>query len=182
MFLNEVLLNSCKKINPIIKECKQFLTLSEGHPLFKNLPKSYNDFYKVKVRKRKTQDKFTKTFNEAFDEIPDLRQRAIFAYAEVTETEQQEPFYIFPIDGFKFMYSHEVTNSKDDYKQAFELIIEYIGDKTIMEQLLKYTYTDVNLVEGITRGSEIIIYNIPYFYAVRASTVMEYANFLNRLE
>lgn len=181
MFLNDIL-NRKKQTSPITLECDQFLTMSEGYPLLRNLPKTYDDFYKVKVRKRKIKDRFTKTFNEAFDDIPDLRQRAIFAYDNITETGQQEPFYIFPINGFKFMYSHEVTNSKDDYKQAFELIIEYVGDKTVMEQLLKYTYTDTNLVEGITHGSEIIIYNIPYFYAIRASTITNYTDLINGLE
>lgn len=185
MFLDEILHGKKKKSHPILQECTEFLSLSEGNPLFKNLPKKYDDFHKVKVRKRKRKDAFTKTFNEAFDEIPDLRQRAIFANGLttlITENNEQEPFYIFPINGFKFMYSEEVTNSKFDYQQAFNTILEYVGDKTVVEQLLKYTYTNKNLAEGISRGSEIIIYNVPYFYAVRSSTVTNYMVFLETME
>lgn len=185
MQLNEVLHSRSNFIHPLMIECSMYLEESRGLPLLKNLPSSYKDFQKIKVRKRKKSDSFTKTFNEAFDEIPELRQRAIFANGEKTfklsESAGYEAFYIFPIDGYKFKYSIEVTNSKEDYQEAFVTIVEQIGDDNIIEQLLKYTYTSTNLHEGISRGAEIIFYGIPYYYAVRANTITNYSDFIKSL-
>lgn len=164
-----------------------FLEMSNGLPLLKNLPSHYEDLRKVKLRmrKRKAEDRFAKTFNEAFDEIPHLRQRAMFANGPasfIAESGEREPFYIFPIDGFRFMYSLEVTNSSTDYMTAFDAILEqFNGDNQLMEQVLKYTYTRERLAEGIERGSEIILHNMPYCYAVRQS-VGKYDELLNTLQ
>lgn len=183
MYLEDIFQSKNRdEIYPILQECKQFLEESNGHPLLKNLPMNYNDIHKVKVRKRKRKDDFTNIFNEAFEDIPNLRQRAIFANGKASlqeAKEGEEAFYIFPIDGYKFMYSPEVSNSKEDYKNAFEVILENFDDKEVMEELLKYTYTKKNLVEGISNGSEIIIYNIPYFYAVRQSSIEDYKSLLD---
>lgn len=187
MQLIEILHGKTKVTNPILAECSDFLCLSEGQPLLKNLPCHYEDFRKVKLRmrKQKANTEFAKTFNEAFDEIPHLRQRAMFANGSVSfiaESGEREPFYIFPINGFKFMYSREVTNSSTDYMQAFETIFhQFQGDSNLMEQVLKYTYTKENLAEGIQHGSEIILYNIPYCYAIR-QTVGEYDDLLHTLK
>ena len=152
--------------------------------MLKNLSVGYDDFHKVKVRQRKRKDEFTKTFNEAFEDIPNLRQRSVKVNGQISfvaESEEREPFYVFPIDGYRYKYSLEVSNSEEDYQEAFDVIIELFDDTKVMEQLLKYTYTSENLVEGINHGSEIIFYNIPYFYAVRASSVEEYNKFIEGL-
>ena len=169
--------------------CSQFISESREIPLLKNLPTTYEDFHRVKVRKRKTDDKFDNVFNEAFcDEVYELRQRAMFANGpesfEVSIHEKYEPFFVFPIDGFKFMYSSEVQNSSDDYKQVFETIIEQCGDNNLdmITDLLKFTYTHDNLYEGLETGCEIIIYNIPYYYALRASLVDDYDDLLTSLK
>lgn len=182
MLLNEVIHGEIKPTHPIGKECSVFLNESQGQPILKNLPSNYEDFHKVKLRQRKKRDEFYKTFNEVFDDVPNLRQRSITVNGETTfcaENGKMEPFFIFPIDGYKFMYSLEVTNSKQDYKDAFEKIVETFQDTEIVQDLLKYTYTTKNLIEGIERGSEIIIYNIPYCYAVRAN--VDYTSFLEQL-
>ena len=184
MQLTEVLHGKVKEDHPILTECTEFLRESGGLPVLKNLSVHYNDFHKVKVRQRNRKDEFTKTFNEAFEEIPNLRQRSVAVNGQISfvaESKDREPFYIFPIDGYKYKYSLEVTNSKEDYQQAFDVILELFDDKEVMELLLKYTYTSENLYEGITHGSEIIFYNIPYFYAVRTSVVDEYEKVLEKL-
>lgn len=171
--------------------CPQFLEEADDQPLMKNLPVKYGDFHKVKVRKRKHQDDdFVETFNEAFeDELRDLRERAVFANGPISfdpaENDELEPFYIFPIDGYRFMYSKEVENSSQDYKTVFDSIFEEFGaDKgnEVITDLLKFTYTATNLKEGIESGSEVILYNIPYFYAIRASTVDDYTQLLTSLK
>lgn len=167
----------------IYDQCSQFLEESGGCPLLKNLPKEYGNLHKVKVRKRKKPNgEFADIFNEAFTtEIHDLRERAVFANGresfEPSINESDEPFYIFPIDGYRFLYSKEVENSNEDYQAVLTSIFEKMGsDKgsEIITELLKFTYNSTSLMEGIEQGSEIILYNIPYFFAIRASAVSNY--------
>jgi len=178
----------------LLERCSEFLEESGGQPLLKNLPSEYGDFHKVKVRLRKSHKEdtsdFMDTFNEAFeDQLHNLRQRAVFANGPVSfesaDSDELEPFYIFPIDGFQYMYSKEVEDSSEDYKAVFDAIFEQFGsDKgnEVITDLLKFTYTSARLDEGIESGSEIIIYNIPYFYAIRASTVDDYSTLLTIIQ
>jgi len=162
----------------LTKQCSRFFAESNGSPLFKSLPSSYNDFQKVKVRYHKKDTAFAETFNEAFkQEQPKLRQRAVFVsgVAHINEDSNSDSFYIFPTDKFKFMYSKEVTNSNDSYQKAFDSILEQFNSKNEAEQviadLLQYTYVSDTLNEGIKSQAEIILYNIPYYYAIRANTI-----------
>lgn len=181
---------STKEIQLLKSNCKQFFTESCGLPLLKNLSSSYQNFNKVKVRKRKGESgDFTETFNEAFEtQHPGLRQRAIFANGtssfQAIVSEEQNPFYIFPIDGYQFMYSREVENSGHEYKQVFETLFEQFGEEKgnqVLTDLLRFTYTSKQLNEGIESGSEIIIYGIPYFYAMRMSAVDDYHHLLSKI-
>lgn len=181
---------SSKEIQLLRANCKQFFQESCGQPLFKNLSNEYGDFHKIKVRKRKGEaGEFTQTFNEAFEtQHPGLRQRAIFANGiqsfQPALTEDSETFYVFPIDGYKFMYSREVMNSGHEYKQVFETLFEQFGEEKgndVLTDLLRFTYTSKALNEGIESGSEIIIYGIPYFYAMRTSAINEYSELLSNI-
>lgn len=176
-----------KKIQILKTSCSQFLRESRGLPLLKNLPSSYKDFHKVKVRKRKGESgEFADTFNEAFEtQHPGIRNRAIFANGiasfNPSESLEHEPFYIFLIDGYKFIYSREVMNSGEEYKQVFHTLFEQFGEERgneVLTDLLRFTYTSTNLYEGIDSGSEIIVYGIPYFYAIRTSTIKDYSELL----
>jgi len=176
-------------LEPIKKHCTQFLDESGGFPVVKNLPQAYDDFQKIKVRKRKHTNTFSSTFNGAFkDEMSDLRERSIFANGLVSVepniTENTEPFYVFPINGYKFLYSKEVDNSTKEYKQVFEAIFDTLGEesgKEIFTDLLRFTYISENLASGIASGAEIIIYGIPYYYAIRESHVDSYDELLTAL-
>jgi len=59
------------------------------------------------------------SFNVVFeDEMRQFRQRSLFANGDIfLETvafdDNVEPFYVFPIDGFDYVYSKEVTNSSE---------------------------------------------------------------------
>lgn len=171
------------------EQCSQFLNESNKLPLYKNLGTSYNDFNKVKVRKRKGTGEFNETFNEAFEtQHPGIRQRAIFAngptsFQPVFEN-NLEPFFIFPTNNYKFMYSKEVENSGEEYKKVFETLFETFGEtkgNEVLTDLLRFTYTSDSLYEGINSGSEIIIYGIPYFYATRVASVDSYQELLSML-
>lgn len=193
MYINELFTNeNYEKLSTIASQCTQFLYESDGLPVLKNLPSTYNDVHRVKVRQRKVNGDVHDTFNEAFeDEHYNLRQRAVFANGiasfEIRTPEQhgQEPFFIFPINNFRFLYSKEVDNSSTDYKQVFDVLHEHFGpDKgnEVATDLLKFAYTQHNLAEGISSGAEIIFYNIPYFYAVRGALVDDYEHLLTILE
>lgn len=161
-------------------ECSHFLRESAGHPLFKSLPDTYNDVHKVKVRMQKRKDQISEAFNQAFkSHFHNIRQRAIYAYAsEQPLSESTEQFYVFPINGYKFLYSKQVSNSSADYKQVIDTLFENIDDinnaTSLVTDLLHLTYTDQNLVEGLIADSEIIMYGIPYYYAVRTSAISDY--------
>lgn len=169
----------------IIKECSEFIKESKGNPLIRYLPTDGEHQRKVKVRKKKKNSSFDLLFNTVFSKHPDLRQRCIFANGlkglkdvEPFIEEGTEPFYVFPINGFKFMYSSSVYYSSTQYKDTFDQIAEVIGESDAMETLsevLKYDYVSEDLLKGIKQGCEIIIYGIPYFYAVRKSSVISYS-------
>lgn len=187
MRINDLLIPQQSEAITILRtRCSAFLRESQGHPLIRNLSSSYSDFHKVKVRKRKSDDSFTEAFNGAFiEEHYDLRQRAIFANGiqsfQASVDPLQEAFYVFPVDGYKYMYSREVEHSGSEYKNVFEAVFSQLGDgkaNEVLTDLLRFTYTSTNLAEGISHGAEIILYGIPYYYAVRASTYPSYSDLL----
>ncbi len=184
MRINELLnINDLVKLDPIKKHCGQFLAEAAGRPVFKQLPPTYQDFQKVKARKRKHTTVFSETFNGAFkDEINDLRQRAIFASGmPLINTPIDESFYIFPIDGYKYLYSKDVADSTKSYNQVLDSIFFQLQKETaqaIFTDLLKLTYISEDLSTGIDSGAELIIYKIPYYFAVRESCVETYEELL----
>ena len=166
------MLSAEHEINIIIEQCSQFIEESNRTPIFRALPVEYNNIHKVKVRKKNIRN-LDYIFNEAFDEHhPHMRQRAIFTYPQLTEcVSGTEPFFVFPIDGFKFMYSSEVMNSSEDYNQVLKSVVESLGTvgSEVITDMLKFNYTHENLTEGIASGAEIVIYNTPHYYAVRVN-------------
>lgn len=166
----------------LINECSQFLTSSYGLPLQKNLPIHSDGFRKVKVRKKKKLNSdFIELFNEVFEDHEDLYQRAIFA-SSVTPNpiDTLEPFYIFPIDGFKFVYAENVSNTSDTYKEVFDKLMRNLDNVQGIEiflDVLRFNYKKDDLRLGIESGSEIIIYGIPYYYAIRKSIIDDYRKF-----
>lgn len=165
--------------------CSQFFFESTGYPIYKVLPSSYNTMHKVKVRQHKRQDNVSEAFNQAFgQEVNNIRQRAIFTYGTKQQClENTENFYVFPIDGYNFMYCKEVENSSVEYQQILNTLFEAYGNDSkaydIVCDLLKRTYIRENLVEGITCKAEIIMYGIPYFYAVKTKAVDNYNTLFN---
>lgn len=166
----------------ILHECGEFFQCAELSFLQKSLPESYDDTHRVKVRKRKSRSEFSNTFNEAFtDDVHELRQRAIFVNGTISESSNEDLFYIFPLDGFKFIYSTEVTNSTEQYRSVFESILATLDNhaEITFQDLLKFTYKSKNLKEGIDSGAEIIIYNTPCYYAIRQTTYPDYEELLS---
>jgi hypothetical protein len=164
-----------------------FIEGANGLPLFKNLPEHYSDVHRVKVRKRKHSSEFVETFNEAFDDqFGYLRQRAVFASGVLEEAlDGYEPFYVFPVNGFKYLYSKEVANSSHEFRTVYESIFDNLSSdaaEQTFQDLLKFTYCSERLDEGIEHGAEIIIYNTPAYYAVRQSAFPDYDELLSLIQ
>lgn len=181
MLVDDLLYSKSNDIQLIRSECSQFIIESNGLALYKALPKSYSDIHKVKVRFKKKADLVSAAFNHAFlHETHKLSQRAVFTSA--SRPSQLSPdldlFYVLPINNYRFLYSKEVTNSSSDYKQVVDTIFESFDDvehaTEIITDLLKFSYSATSLNEGIAAGSEIILYGVPYYYAIRTSTFPTY--------
>lgn len=172
-------------LRTIGKECKTFLNEAHDLPVFKALPTTYDNLQKVKVRKhRNGRTAFSRTFNEAFeDQVRDLRQRAVFTNSFDYSEPDKSLFYIFPKDGYKFMYCTEVTHSTQDYQQVFDSLFEQFQHERaeqLIRDVLKFAYIQENLHEGIEKEVEIIFYNVPYYYAARTD-VFEYDELLTNI-
>lgn len=161
--------------------CADFLRESSGIPLVKMLPKSTHGFCKIKVRKRRT-DIFSTVFNEVYKEThKEILNRSILAngiWATDDRGGTREPFFVFPINGYKFMYSVDSTICTEETKQSLFFLLEtmHIDDVAdILDSNLPSLYTCDNLKEGLEMGSEMMVFGIPYFYAVRCSLVDSYS-------
>lgn len=170
----------------IIKaECSQFLRESEGHPLYKTLPSTHVNFNKIKVRLQKRRDHVSDVFERAFgSEFANIRQRSIFAYPTgPVLAENTDQYYVFPANGYRFLYSKEVTNSSSDYRHVVDTLFEQFDDTTqasiVIADLLKFTYSSSNLLEGLSANSEVILYGIPYYYAIKTSACADYSALLS---
>ena len=169
----------------IIKECSEFIKESQGSPLIKLLPAIGSDSRKIKVRAKKHSSKFNDLFNSVFSEHADLRSRCIFAHGKTysstlveTSDESLDLFYVLPINGYKYMYTPDVTNSYETYTESLNLLYEKVSTDqadAMFKDILKFSYVNSNLVEGIENGCEIILYGIPYYYAIRTSSVKSYS-------
>ena len=98
-----------EEVQIIRERCSAFIVESNGLPLYKNLPNTYPDFHKVKVRHSKQHDVMSKSMNLAQPEP------------------ETESFYIFPIDGFQFLYNTEVKEATD--LDVFDSIFEQFGEQ-----------------------------------------------------
>lgn len=180
-------IDSPQFLHTIQSSCSQFINESAGYPLYRSLPQSYNTFHRVKVRTKKHPTVVTEAFSRAFDHgYANLGQRAIFAQPSITEAPTgSEPFYIFPINGFKFLYSKEVQNSNNDYRHVIDTLFEEFGCEEkaseIVSDLLKFTYINNQLHEGLANNAEVVLYGIPYYYAIRASVYPDYTHLISRI-
>lgn len=182
MLVNDLLQSKFQDARPftdlISTQCCEFIRESGGEPIYKLLPDSYNDFQKVKVRQHKRLEEVDQAFNQAFQSYANLRQRTVFANGIMEQSHGDlQPFYIFPINGYKYLYNKEIRDSHTEYKHTLNTLLEQLDNTDAVEMitdLLKYTYTNVQLAEAIRCRSEIMFYNIPYFYAAKVNMYESY--------
>lgn len=166
----------------LVTECSQFLDSTKTVFLEKQLPIHGEGFRKVKVRKKNKHDFFVDVFNKSFSEHKNIFHRSIFANSQnpFVDPSLYEAFYIFPIDGYKFIYNPTVKNAALEYQQNIQNLMRRVSKDSaidIFATVIKQSYLSENLSEGIKLGAEIIIYNIPYYYAIRKNIIDDYNNF-----
>ena len=154
----------------IKKHCTQFLNESGGFPVYKTLNRN-DHFVKVKARLRKHNSQFSETFNNAFQNVSNLRQRAIFAHGQMVEGEN---YYLFPTDGYQYVYNSQIQDSS-----TLKAVQESLQDPNVFTELLQHNYTNQNLVEGINSGAELLFHNIPFCYAVNTGSIDSYEELLS---
>lgn len=161
-----------RHIDLIREHCSVFLRESGDCPVYKSITQEA-PFVKLKARKRKANNAFSRVFNEAFDVYtPQLRQRAVYAHGAITETAHSQ-YYLFPTDGFKFIYNPSIVDSS-----VYEHVYDKVSDDQLISQLLFEQYCNSNLVEAIKSGSEILFFNTPHCYAVNTRSVRCYDDLL----
>ena len=169
----------------IIRECSQFLSETNGTPLIRTLPIVGEGFRKVKLRKRNRYTEQSEVFfDKAFsDRQVELRLRSMIAHSipPVDIADELELFYVFPINGYKILYNKNVNDYRE-YASTLAPIIATSVAEELLTQLFEYTYEDDDINDAILAGAEILIYNISYYYAVRASLYGGYDDLVSNEE
>ncbi len=162
--------------------CSEFFVESKGLPLYKTLTAEYQDFQKVKVRHIKKEDLFSISLNEAFDsKRTQFSQRAIFASGNPPCIVDETTFYIFPTNGFNFLYNTAISEHHLPTLGTFASLCDQFGrthGSKLISEILQFSYNPQHLAEGMQSGAEIILYGIPSYYAIRVTTLPKYRELL----
>lgn len=176
-------------IEKIQTECGDFLLASNELPLVKALKETSSNFRKVKVRTKNISDEFVETVNEAFEgEYRNLYGRSVFCNGpHVDANREKEQVYVFPINGFKYFFNPNVTFLLSQYKKTYDalnLTLDEESAESIFVDMVKYSYgeADTPFKDALFSGKEIIIYNIPYYYAVKVEKFPAYLDLLELLK
>jgi len=181
------LLNENKKspmYGTIMRECSQFFEQSTGLTMLKKQHTKYTDFKKVKVRfnnKSQSSKKISQAFNEKTNNL--IHKAIVCNHPSSILDVDGHLSYVLPINGYKFIYNVEVSNSKKELNNSSNSLYSTIKNDelsdSILSDLVKYTYVDYDLHEGLKANAEIIIYNIPYYYTV-SITAIQYDKLLRK--
>lgn len=146
---------------------------------------------RIKVRFHKRHDQFVEIFNNALLKkynTNNIHQRCIFANGpdSFTPAPGTTPYYVFPIDGYKFLYSRGISDANEQLRETLETLsvaMENENDEVsrVMYDLLQYTYESTDLEQGIVEGCEIVVYNIPYYFAINAKHFPIYEQLITTL-
>ena len=160
------------QLESIVRECSQFLYESDGLPVFKYIDHKRQNFTKLKIRTKNSTSSFEESFNAAFGS--NIRQRSLYASGNLPVTENT--YYVFPADGYKYVYNPLVSDSN-----IYEQQLDSISDQSLLSEVIQTNYYSNNLVEGIESGAELLFYNTPYCYAVNTTLFDDYKDLLSML-
>lgn len=168
----------------ITQHCSQFIKDSAGAPLFRCLNSNGEGFRKVKIRKKNRHEfELEKYFDMAFDhEYKDVRLRSVVAYTTppAVRTPSHELFYIFPTDGYRVLFNRQVSNYSQYIEELQESVRGCKQPDELMKMFFSYAYAHTsNISEAMTPNSTILLYGIQDYYAVRASLIEDYNDFIN---
>lgn len=154
--------------------CQCFIAEFGNSPLYRAFNRQNPDIFRVKVRHRKPTDSvWEQCFNTYFSEqFTDIRKRAVFAYpTPPPETESFEPYFIFPIDGYSFTYSPTVHDSHLQYEELFAFMnknFEHDTARKLFIDNLEHSYKNDSPQLAIESNSEILLFGISHYFAIRA--------------
>lgn len=159
--------------------CSQFIAASGGAPVYKLLPESHGTFKRVKVRFQRRKNFTSDIYEAAFGTgIGSFRERSVVTYGtKPMPTDDLCEYYIFPIDGYKFLYSRQVMDSTTAFDGVVDTLLSNMPlteGMSLITDLLKFAYSQDDLFEGISSGVEVIFHNIPSYYAVRCDDFPNY--------
>jgi hypothetical protein len=165
----------------IHSECSQFITESKGVPLVKSLDSQIGLFKRVKVRQRNRNNPIGSIFEEATNVFA-IRERSLIANGLASDIVEEDcsEYFVFPLDGYSYIYSKDIQNSAEVYSRALENLKEAVGTGAgeIAADLVKMSYKTGNLSEALKTGCEILIYDTPAFYAVSAEAFPNYTSII----
>lgn len=173
-------------INTLTAYCSEFMTECGGYPLIRTLPTNGEMFRRVKVRHKSIKDPIAIKFNDAFEEIyRNVSGRSIFCngtHMDVTE-DDDEQFYVFPVDGFKFLYNPSVEYYKE-YKSMYASLKKVMPEQDcsrLLVDIIRYSYveSEETLKSALLSQKEVIVYNVPCYYAVSVARFPVYTTLLS---
>jgi len=174
----------------IADECSHFIKECHNYPLIKKLKCNGEFVRKIKVRKKSRKDGFIQNFNSAFDDMyNNLHGRSIFCndvHMDNSEDEGMERFYVFPINGFKFLFNPSVDYHRE-YQELYEKMSKLMTHEEcekVFVDIIQYSYKESNvpLHEALLSEKEIIIFGIPYYYAVKVNKFPTYSLLLHEIK
>lgn len=173
-------------IKILSQECSEFVLESYPYPLLKNLPTTKDGFIKLKIRHKKNkkylESKTFNIFNNALEKYHEkIAFKALYAYPleSLENSVGTEPFYIFPTNGYQYIYNPLVKSSVVEYNNTLSKL-DSDNLEAVFTDIIRDSYYNKNLKSGIINGSEIIFFNIPYYYAIRKSLIeSSYEEFVN---
>lgn len=175
-------------LTKIKQECGDFIEQSKGNHAHKNLYFDGRFVKRVKVRKKKSKDDFSKLFDEAFEgEYREIHGRSIFCNGPHSrETVDKGLFYVFPIDGFRYLYNPDIDYYREYMKiyDRLQSTMDSVNAKNTFIDMIEYSYKEkpLSLDSALFSGNEVIFYNIPYYFAVKKSKHPDYLELLKIIE
>lgn len=152
-------------------ECQQFVK-ETNRPLFKQLLIE-DEFKRVKNR---YQAPVTESYATLLSEALSATGAHVRLERSVIASSEPGNYYVFPVDGYRYAYHPGTRN----LKEHVDGLLQAVSEDLVRDVLLAQNMT-TNLHEALSERIECIVYNIPYFYAVRADQIPNYPQFIERL-
>jgi len=174
-------------IQRIRDECGEYLSMAGPYPSIKRLSGDEASYHrKVKVRHKKNPTGVIRLLGKAMEhEARNIHMRCVSVNGPdikeaLSKNDASELYYIFPINGFRYLYNNRV-DTFEQYQKTLKALLE---SKTITRESavqlvidsMSYTYSkfDIKLKEALKTSKEVIFYNMPYYYAVSVKKYPSY--------